>query len=51
MDNNSEPIATVVSGHTFTVDTRYVLKDSKILGKGSFGTIFYSFYFRYHYEY
>ena len=35
--NNADPVATVVSGHTFTVDTRYVLKDAKILGKGSFG--------------
>ena len=40
--SNAEPVATVVSGHTFTVDSRYVLKDAKILGKGSFGT--YSFY-------
>ncbi len=34
-----EPVATVVNGHTFTVDTRYVLKDSRILGKGSFGVV------------
>jgi serine/threonine protein kinase len=33
------PIATVVNGHTFTVDKRYVLTDSKILGKGSFGVV------------
>jgi serine/threonine protein kinase len=32
-------IATVVSGHTFTVDTRYELKDSKILGRGSYGVV------------
>lgn len=31
--------ATVVSGHTFTVDTRYDLKDSKILGRGSYGVV------------
>lgn len=36
---NAEPVATVVSGHTFTVDSRYVLKDAKILGKGSFGVV------------
>jgi hypothetical protein len=35
----ASPIATVVNGHTFTVDPRYVLKDSKILGKGSFGVV------------
>lgn len=33
------PVATVVNGHTFTVDARYVLKDSRILGKGSFGVV------------
>jgi serine/threonine protein kinase len=36
---NSDPVATVVSGHTFTIDVRYVLKDSRILGKGSFGVV------------
>jgi hypothetical protein len=35
----AEPVSTVVSGHTFTIDTRYVLKDSRILGKGSFGVV------------
>ncbi|RYH19897.1 hypothetical protein EON65_25315 [archaeon] len=39
MSDNPEPVATVVNGHTFTIDTRYVLKDSKILGKGSFGVV------------
>jgi hypothetical protein len=34
-----EPLATVINGHTFTVDKRYVLKDSRILGKGSFGVV------------
>ncbi len=34
-----EPIATVVNGHTFTVDDRYVLAESRILGKGSFGVV------------
>jgi serine/threonine protein kinase len=32
-------IATVINGHTFTIDTRYQLKDSRILGKGSFGVV------------
>lgn len=32
-------IATVVHGHTFTVSTRYNLRDSKILGRGSFGVV------------
>eukprot|EP01038_Epipyxis_sp_PR26KG_P007633 gene7633-10391_t len=35
----SEPVATVIGGHTFTIDTRYVLKESRILGKGSFGVV------------
>jgi serine/threonine protein kinase len=35
----SKLAATVVSGHTFTVDTRYELKDSKILGRGSYGVV------------
>lgn len=39
MSIKTPPIATVVNGHTFTVDSRYVLKDSKILGKGSFGVV------------
>eukprot|EP01031_Cornospumella_fuschlensis_P026251 gene26251-31711_t len=39
MADSEEPVATVVNGHTFTIDTRYVLKDSKILGKGSFGVV------------
>jgi len=34
-----EPVATVVNGHTFTVDDRYVLSESRILGKGSFGVV------------
>lgn len=34
-----EPVATVVNGHTFTVDDRYVLTESRILGKGSFGVV------------
>ncbi len=38
-DSSAEPVATVISGHTFTVDTRYGLTDSKILGKGSFGVV------------
>lgn len=38
-DRSAEPVATVVNGHTFTIDTRYVLKDSRILGKGSFGVV------------
>lgn len=36
---SSKLAATVVSGHTFTVDTRYELKDSKILGRGSYGVV------------
>jgi len=32
-------VATVVNGHTFTIDPRYVLKDARILGKGSFGVV------------
>jgi serine/threonine protein kinase len=39
MSNSVEPVATVVNGHTFTVDTRYVLAESRILGKGSFGVV------------
>jgi len=35
----ADPVATVVNGHTFTVDTRYVLAESRILGKGSFGVV------------
>ena len=35
----TDPVATVVNGHTFTVDTRYVLSESRILGKGSFGVV------------
>lgn len=37
--SSAEPVATVVNGHTFTIDTRYVLTDSRILGKGSFGVV------------
>jgi serine/threonine protein kinase len=32
-------VATVVSGHTFTIDGRYDLKDAKILGRGSYGVV------------
>lgn len=38
-DKSEEPVSTVVNGHTFTIDSRYVLKDSRILGKGSFGVV------------
>lgn len=31
--------ATVVSGHTFTIDPRYDLTDAKILGRGSYGVV------------
>lgn len=30
---------TVVHGHTFSLSSRYVLKDAKVLGKGSFGVV------------
>ena len=30
---------TVVHGHTFSLTSRYALKDSKVLGKGSFGVV------------
>lgn len=32
-----QPVATVVQGHTFTVDPRY--EPSKVLGRGSFGVV------------
>lgn len=35
----SEPVATVVSGNTYTLDPRYDLSESRILGKGSFGVV------------
>ena len=35
----AEPVATKISGHTFTVDPRYALTESKILGQGSFGVV------------
>jgi len=35
----ADPVPTVVSGHTFTIDTRYVLAEARILGKGSFGVV------------
>jgi serine/threonine protein kinase len=35
----SGTVATVVNGHTFTIDPRYNLKDARILGKGSFGVV------------
>jgi len=37
--SSAEPVATCVNGHTFTIDTRYVLTESRILGKGSFGVV------------
>ena len=36
---STAPVATVVSGNTYTVDVRYDLSDSRILGKGSFGVV------------
>jgi serine/threonine protein kinase len=36
---SAEVLATVVSGHTFTVDPRYDLAGSKILGRGSYGVV------------
>jgi serine/threonine protein kinase len=33
------PVATVVNGNTYTLDPRYDLSESKILGKGSFGVV------------
>jgi serine/threonine protein kinase len=38
-DKSDDPVPTVVNGHTFTIDSRYMLKDSRILGKGSFGVV------------
>lgn len=38
-NSSSGLFATVVSGHTFTVDPRYDLKESKILGRGSYGVV------------
>ena len=35
----TDVLAQVVSGHTFTVPSRYDLKEGKILGKGSFGIV------------
>lgn len=32
-------VATVINGNTYTIDPRYDLTDSKILGKGSFGVV------------
>ena len=32
-------MARVISGNTFTIDTRYDLTEAKILGKGSFGVV------------
>jgi serine/threonine protein kinase len=37
--DDEPPVSTSVDGHTFTVDCRYILKDSRILGRGSFGTV------------
>ena len=34
-----KPVETVVSGNTYTIDARYDLSSSKILGKGSFGVV------------
>lgn len=39
MSHETETFATVVNGHTFTIDPRYILKDARILGKGSFGVV------------
>lgn len=39
MTSKAEPVSTVINGHTFTIDARYNLKDSRILGKGSFGVV------------
>ena len=37
---HSYPVTpTVVHGHTFSLSSRYVLKDAKVLGKGSFGVV------------
>jgi hypothetical protein len=33
------PVATVVNGNTYTIDPRYDLSESRILGKGSFGVV------------
>lgn len=30
---------TVVSGHTFSISTRYDLQESRILGRGSYGVV------------
>ena len=35
--SSSNVVATVVQGHTFTIDTRY--QPGKILGRGSFGVV------------
>ena len=32
-------VGNLVAGHTFTVTSRFVLGDSKILGRGSFGIV------------
>lgn len=37
MKTHAAPIATVVQGHTFTIDSRY--EPSKVLGRGSFGVV------------
>ena len=34
-----DEVPNVVNGHTFTVSNRYSFKDSKIMGKGSFGVV------------
>lgn len=39
MSKQDELVATVVSGNTYTISPRYILKDSRILGKGSFGVV------------
>lgn len=34
-----QPNSQVISGHTFTIDCRYIFDKSRILGKGSFGVV------------
>ena len=36
---NYKITASVVNGHTFTIIDRFSFKDSKILGRGSFGVV------------
>jgi serine/threonine protein kinase len=39
LDKDNRLVATVVAGNTFTLDQRYDLSSSRILGKGSFGVV------------